>query len=191
MPIKVYTAGAWSRLRDAFDLKGKHQLQLDEVIVPVVVVDDLSPGKIAIGQDATVDMQQIAVVGEKASLLLENPAGSGSNLLIDRITISSATTSILTVRLTQTAPLNAMVGGSANISWNNPDQVGTPPGVMFADHGTFTGDVRYQHRSTASTPAVVLPKIVLPPSWLIQCVNGSSNVTLAVTLNFRVQRITQ
>jgi len=42
MPMQIGTARAWGRLRDAFDLKGKHSLLLDEVVVPIVLVEDLT-----------------------------------------------------------------------------------------------------------------------------------------------------
>jgi len=77
MPIRIGTAQAWGRLRDAFDLKGKHSLQLDEVVVPVAIVEDLSRdeplGNLRAAQGGITTAATAAIVGQTQ---LFNPVDS-------------------------------------------------------------------------------------------------------------------
>ena len=186
MPTEIQTPFAWARLADKFRLTGRHKLMLDEVVVPVVLVEDLSEPGIINEQDATCVMVIAAPVGV-AKALLENPAGSGVRFLLDRIVVSGGMNMIPAIQLTQTAPTNPIAGALANVSWNNPEQSGSPPGTMFADDGVFVGESRYNNNLLALTSAIILPKLVLPAGWLIVINTSTAARDIRVVINYRVQ----
>lgn len=141
MPMRIYTATAWQRLRDSFDLKGKHDLQLDEIIVPVVVVADLAPGEQEINQQVSYhfDVPASAVANGKAVLFNGITEDSGRDIIIDRLVASSTATVVWELRQTTNAPVTAIGGSTLTKQFLQLPQVGTPPGRMFADSGAITG----------------------------------------------------
>jgi len=91
MPMPIGTARAWGRLRDAFDLKGKHNLLLDEVVVPIVLVEDLSKdAPLGDLRAAHGGSGQGALAANVSQHQLFNPPGTGQMLELYRASFQSA-----------------------------------------------------------------------------------------------------
>ena len=184
-PIQIQNPRAWGRLVDAFTIRGRHKLLLDEVAVPVVLIEDLSdkPGP---QQEATFTMFVPAAGGAtNITLLLEN-SSVGSIFFIDEITISAASTSILQIQLTATAPVTPAAGGVADKTWNDNTQTPVVSGTMFADLGVFVGPDVWNHRTLSQTPQHIHPKLILRPGQLISVRNTTTNQELRVVINARI-----
>lgn len=187
MPIPIYTAGAWQRLRDAFDLKGKHNLLLDEVVVPVALVADLSSEATHQANDATAQASVPAEAGETGTALFANIGDTGVDLLVDRIVINCGTSGRFRITSSSNAPLAPIAASSLVVVWNNPDQPGSPPGQIFADEGAFIGDRLYDFQHLASTSWYIEPKWVLPPNSGLAINFTTVNILFQVTFQYRVR----
>jgi len=192
MPINVYTANAWSRLRDAFDLKGKHQLQLDEVIVPVAIVADLASETTNVRNDATLFIAVPAAgVGDTGKALLQNTSPTfelgTATILLDRIYFSSTTTGQWNFHATTIAPLTPIAASTIIKQWNDPTQVSVPAGSGFADEGAFgTGKIMQLRLNAAAALYWIEPKWVLQPGQNFVVQHASTNIGFEVTFQYRV-----
>ncbi len=189
MPTPIQNAGAWTRLQELFGILGRHKLQLDEVVVPVVVIGNTTEIEEFTPLDATYVFHVPADVAGPSSAILLNDAGSGVRMLIDRVVLTTSTTHAVEMRLSTTAPLNAVAGGFANQSWNNFNQPGGPPGTLFGDHGSFVGLRRYANFQIANTPYAVFPKLVVEPGVELVVSNTSGNLILRCTVNVRIESL--
>ena len=185
MPMRIYTSDAWQRLRDAFDLKGKHDLLLDEIIVPVALVANIAQDLPKIPVDATFSLQVAADVAGNGKAIVQNDS-VGSRFLVDRITFSANTTGRFNIQLTNTAATNAIAGGSADKTWNNRLQTPDVPGAMFADHGTFTGPDIWSGIVLGGTARQYLVKAVLEPGESILVSGVGTNEIFDAVFNVRV-----
>ena len=138
MPIKIGTARAWGRLRDLFDLKGKHELQLDEIIVPVVIVenvaDELKEGNLGQAQGGRA---QAAAVGFIGQVQLFNPVGSGRMYELYQAVMNGGVNQVFDM-----GPVTAAIATSNFGQWQDRRLTGLP-----------TGDI--QGQSTVAAPALV------------------------------------
>jgi len=185
--ISIQNPRAWGRLVDAFSLTGRHLLRLDEIVVPVVVVENLAPSdEVLSDADATYTIIVAADALGPGRAILLNDAGSGVRFLIDKITISAAGTMNQVVTLSTTAPTTGIAGGSADKTWNNNAQAGEPPGTMFADRGVFVGPDVYSAVRLANTPSIVEPKLVLDPGQEVVVQSPTTNLLLRVVINARI-----
>ena len=157
---------------------------LDEVVVPVVLIEDLSD-KPSPQQEATFAMRAPATAAQPLSLLLEN-SSVGSIFLVDEITFSVSADSFLQITLTTTAPVNPVAGGAADKTWNDNLQTPVVPGTMFADTGAFVGPDVWHGRITTDTLAQVTPKLILRPGQLIAITNTTVNQELRTVINARI-----
>ncbi len=188
MPVKIQNARAWRKLQAAYSLVGRHILQIDEVIVPVIVLDDFSVESVAVPEDATFTMQVAADVAGKGKGILQNDS-VGSRFLVDRVTFSGNNTGRFNVQLTVTAAVNAIAGGSADKTWNNRLQTPVVPGAMFADHGAFVGPDIWSGIVLGGTARTVEVKAVLEPGESILASGIATNEIFDVVFNVRVVAI--
>jgi len=161
MPIQIGTARAWARLRDAFDLKGKHNLQLDEIVVPVVVVEDLSlQAPLADLRPAEAGFLDPSAIGFISQTQLFNPVGSGRMIFLYQIIVTSQNDSgCLIGPATTTMPL------VANGNWQDRRLDGVPagdiqsqtnaPGTSLIDAITWLVEF--------NVPVILELEVVLPP----------------------------
>lgn len=191
MPLRVYNASFFQRLRDAFDIKGKHEFLLDEIIVPVVVVESLSTELSSEPEDCTYQTSIAATVGDPGSFVLLNELDSGWNILIDKITMGTGVAATeFVITLTEVAPVSAIAGGAFRKTWNNANQPSTPPGTAFADDAAgWAGAEIFRHRTLNQTVLVHEPKVVIPPGQEIAVQNTDDNAAFTVTMNARAIRI--
>ena len=94
MSVKIQEVTTSQKLIKKFALVGQISPQLDETIVPVVVLDDLSkltPDDVP----CFGGVSRAAVVAEYSHVSLVNPPGSGVLLKIDAITVNSGTSGIV------------------------------------------------------------------------------------------------
>ena len=185
MPISIQNSRAWGRLVDAFTIRGRHKLLLDEIVVPVVLIEDLSdkPGP---QQEATFTMfAPPQGAGVDVVLLLEN-SSVGSIFFIDEITIGSENNVIVQITLTTTAPVAPAAGGEADKTWNDNTQTPVVSGTMFADLGAFVGPDVWKGEFLADTPQHITPKLILRPGQLIAISVITTNSGLRAVINARI-----
>jgi len=156
MPMKIGTARAWGRLRDFFDLKGKHDLQLDEIIVPVAVVADLTEADPLADLRAAQGGQVVSpAVGFVGQMQVFNPAGSGVVL-----EVYLAQFAALAAVNYQLGPVTAALATDAAAQWQDRRLFGLPA-------------ARIQNQATLVGPTLVRPFIV----------RQTSNVTFGINLD--------
>jgi len=119
MPKQIQVGAITQALQRAFGFKGKYIPMLDEVIVPVWVVQDATPAAVARIVGATRN-EQATLVGEFAHVWLWNPPGSGvigsiSNVAIQLtddadIQLTKPFSVVAKIAVTDTKPGTALVG---------------------------------------------------------------------------------
>ena len=188
MPMQIQTAGAWRRLVEAFDLKGKAQLRLDETVVPVFVVNE-EPTEIAADPvDATwTFFVSNTAASPTTALLLNNSVGS--RILIDEVMYSTSLTATVVMILTATAAVNPVAGGAADKTWNNNLQTPVVPGLQFGDSGAFVGPDIYNAGCLPSTPITVATKVAIDPGQAFAVQIQTNNLQLRCRMLGRVVAI--
>ena len=189
MPIQVQNTKVWGRLVDAFTLTGRHKLLLDEIIVPVVLVENLSEEQSSQERHASYTMDVAAGIGLISKGVLLNDAGSGVQILIDRVTMTASATSTLDILLSRTAATNPIAGGAADQGWNDLDVPGAPPGTLFADSGVFVGPLLHANKQIINTPMLIDLKLILQPGVALVCQTSTSDKSLQITINARIVSI--
>ncbi len=116
MPTEVQTPGAWVRLADAFRLTGRHRLLLDEVIVPVAIIENLAPedplANLRFAQGGIAAQGAVATV---AQCQLFNPAGSTVVLDLYQVSFASNTSSVAY----QMGPVAAALASDNPAQWQD------------------------------------------------------------------------
>lgn len=145
MPTEIQNASITRSLVNLFRVKGRFRPRLDELIVPVALVANTLEDDEAREQKATAFVQAAAPgAGLSARAFFGNGFSSttGAILIVDRVLISrQAGGAAVNVRIQQTTnvPVAPIAGSSTDVSWNDQGQPGTPPGLVAADDGGFTG----------------------------------------------------
>jgi len=190
MPMQIYTADAWQRLRDFFDLKGKHNLQLDEVIVPVAVVANIAPELEQLNQPVVYKFSVPATAGlvGKAVLINGLTTDTGRDIVIDRMVGTSASTGRWNIHNTANAPITPIAASTLDKTWRQWPQDGTPPGEMFADEGASTGDDIVSFRNGGNNFWDVAVDELLAFQQAIVCSVVATNVQFEVSMFGRVVR---
>jgi len=92
MPLPVQNADASSALQRTFSTVGRLRLQLDQVVVPVAIVADLSAnGTLPVSRRACAAASAPAVANESAYFRFETPAGVFA--VIESVTLRGAASS--------------------------------------------------------------------------------------------------
>ena len=153
MPTKVQNAQAWIKLQREFGILGRHKMLLDEVVVPTVVIADLSEDDAALNNLVQYRFSVPAVVATVGKAILFNgvTADSGRDIIIDRIVGSCAVTSPWMVHHTTNAPITPIAASTLDQTFAQWPQVGVPIGRMFADSGAITGDDIVSFRTQGGT----------------------------------------
>jgi len=191
MPMPIYSSGAWQRLRDAFDLKGKHSLLLDEVVVPVAVVAELS------GVEGSQTASATAFIGApaagaliKSACLLSNLFDGTSRLIVEAITAIPSLTTSYTIGLTTIAPILPIAASTIVKQWDDQSRPGVPPGSAFANEGIFSGSGQMFEGVLASNQFKRIPvNIVLNFGDEIYFQCGNNNTATACTYQYRVESV--
>ncbi|MEE8606275.1 MAG: hypothetical protein V3S55_01620 [Nitrospiraceae bacterium] len=174
--MKIGTARAWGRLRDFFDLKGKHELLLDEVVVPVAVVADLTEA------DPLADVRQAlggdtraGVAGQNTQVQLFNPAGSGVMFELYLISVGQqAVTATLNL-----GPTTAALGADRGAQWQDGRLPGNPVGrIQFANVVGILLIDAFKVRTLPSTNAQFNVNAFVPPGrgFMIEAVTAATPI---------------
>ena len=153
MPTEIQTPRQWLALAEEFKLTGRHLLQLDEVIVPVVLVSDLSSPAAALNQKVVYyfNVPASAVANGKAVLFNGVTADTGRDIIIERIVMSMASAQSWELRFTTNAPIAPIAAAQLFKNFRQDPQVGIVPGNMFADSGAITGELIMRPQIQANT----------------------------------------
>lgn len=188
MPIEIQTSSAWGRLADKFRLTGRHKLLLDEVLVGVVLVEDLSAEAAQPEQDVSYRflVPASAVANGKAILFNGATADTGRDIIIDRVLCASAANANYDLRFTTNAPLAPIAASDLEKQWRAVPQVGVPPGNMYADSGAIIGPELWRIPAIANTLIDVEVGVRLGSiqGLSLQCV--ANNLTFFATFFGRV-----
>lgn len=188
MTIPIQSSTVWGRLADAFRLTGRHKLLLDEVISPVVLVEDLTTESADVQNDATAHFAVPAAgAGDKGFAVLANLNNPGTDLLVDRITFSSASVDNIIISLNNIAPLLPIAGATLNKAWNDFTQQGVPSGTLFASEAAMAATgVLYQVENTSNTMQIFDVKLVIGNNAVLSVGDSRSDVLFHVTIQYRV-----
>jgi len=192
MPIKIFNAKAAQTLQGFFDYKGKHDLKLDEIIVPVAIVADLS-GDEALGQSKFVlHIQSPAVAATTVRHAYFNGVANdtGVDVVVDKIVLSSAANSVIVFIQTQIAPINPTAAAVINNVWRQWPQVGTPPGTGFSNDAAMGGTTIYQADNLARVPAAFYPDITLGAQRGLSITQAIANTAFQTTWYMHTQKRT-
>ncbi len=174
MPMKIGTARAWGRLRDFFDLKGKHELQLDEVIVAVAVVADLTEADpLADERLAQGGRQEAAAAGFVGQVQLFNPAGSGIVAELYQVSFNESSTALY-----QLGPVALAIATANGGQWTDRRLNGFPvceiQGQAINAAMNLVNPVTFHVLS--STTTVVRLDAILPPGSGYMVENNQQNL---------------
>lgn len=86
MPVEIQNPKAWAKLVDEFGLTGRHQILIDEVILGVAIVADLTDQE-GSGVASAIAQANMTLAGTVGVVGLENVLGSDRDVLIDKIVI--------------------------------------------------------------------------------------------------------
>jgi len=176
MPMKIGTARAWGRLRDFFDLKGKHDLQLDEIIVPVALVADLTEA------DPLADLRQAqggedlgAAAGFIGQMQVFNPVGSG--IVIEVYSVQASTVASTTWTI---GPVTATLAVNGQAIWQDTRLSGIPVGRFQAQALVAGPQIvdGYKVRSLSGAHFFLSPRVTLLPGNGYRVEAGTQNLQI-------------
>jgi len=191
MPIQIQTAKGWRRLQEAFSIVGRHRLMLDEVVVPVAILEDLTLQPDTANDRATLSITCPAEALERSACVLFNTNAAldptGAILLVERVYMTSGLVGNISINQTTVAPLNPIAGSVIRKLWNDPSQPAVPAGTGFADGSAFgaAGEI-YIGTQLANTPFVVEVNQILPALAGLAVVGGAINTEIKATFQYRV-----
>lgn len=130
MPLQVQNDRVSGQIHDAYNVVGRYRAQIDEIIVPVCLVDDLTGGAGAFPliRRATARASQAAVAGEQAVFRFETPGGVLA--VVRQITIRGGTNSRLAVFFGSSFPAPATIAPKAFVDGRIRNRGETPGGVL-------------------------------------------------------------
>ena len=169
MPTEIQTPKPWMRLAEAFRLTGRHKLQIDEVVVPVAIVADLSEKEVLLDvRAAQGGVQQAAVPTFISQTQLFNPNGSG--LIFDLYRLD--TLDNLSNMLFQMGRGNVPLGSTHAGSWQDTRLIGTPIGQIRQQATsliTFLVNPVFIQGSNLLARTIDL-RVTLPPGqgWMVE-----------------------
>lgn len=191
MPVKINSITQSAFLRRAFGLFTGFRLTLDEVVVPVAVIEDATTPSRSTDKPCFGGAQQAAVVAEFSHASLHNPAGSGVLLLLDTAWI----------RLSTNSSLQFWGGGRDGTTVNGSyrdsrlwQQAGVPqvPNARILHHtnvahlGTLRASILY----VGTVPSLEVPLgIIIGQGDDLTLETGSLNVGLDVLFMWRERPI--
>jgi len=184
----IQNTRAWGRLVDAFGLTGRHKLLLDEVVVPVVLVEDVSGPDSSLEDDATMSIFCNSNAGTTGACVFSNFGFTGAILLLDRITIVTSAAMQVLVLQTTIVPVLPIAASNISKTWNDPSRSSEPSGTGFANEGVFGGgDEILEGAMLANTPYQFDVKQVVPPNHQIAVQGGNTNSAIRAAFQYRVR----
>lgn len=137
MPIPVQQGRTLAALVERFGIKGRHLLQLDEIIVPVAIVEDVRASEIK-GTGFADTHFEAGLVGENAVARFTGTPNFNALPLL--VTVRTTASARFAIRLNTSAVSSVLTGPVVRRGFNrwNPQQPGAPTAVTF---GTFAGAV--------------------------------------------------
>ncbi len=185
MPVPVQTTKHVTPLRKAFGLFGGLRLKLDETVVPVAVVEQLSPDD---WSNAFVgDTQAASGAGNVHIWALENPAASGCLIELFEVIVASTNGSIWAITIADPpyVPGNIIAG-----QWQDLAGVyGTGGGIFYLPGRNPSGQMRHAAAAVAVAGAIVAhfnvpaqhdvyyhPKVILHPGQQINVYTQTQNI---------------
>lgn len=179
MPKQINTPGPGRGLVNRFNLKGRFQPVLDEVIVPVTIVEP--EGALTVVQHAVGTQRGAASgAGNQNTIYLINQTGSGALVVVDKVfaTSGSALGDEVQIRIA-----TGSFGGGLGL-WRDGREAGTPRAVMarIAGGAVVLGTGLYD--LTLHGAAIEGPWW-MPEGWLMTVIQTNQNTTLDATFHWR------
>ena len=169
MPTEIQTPKPWMRLAEAFRLTGRHKLQIDEVVVPVAIIADLSEKEVLLDvRAAQGGIKQAIVPTFISQSQLFNPNGSGLIFDLYRVDMLSGAGSMFFQMGRVNVPLaSTHIGG-----WQDTRLIGAPVGQLRQQATsliTFTAFPVFIQGPPTFLQSLPL-RVTLPPGqgWMIE-----------------------
>jgi hypothetical protein len=130
MPLPIQNPRISQQVHEAYNVVGRYRAQIDEVVVPVALVDDLThgAGSFPVVRRAAGRFGQAAVVGEFCTFRFETPPGILG--VIRRIVIRPGAAGALNILFGSTIPAPAGTADKAFIDGRVRNRGETPAGVL-------------------------------------------------------------
>ncbi len=191
MPAQIQSPRVMERLFRAFGIQGKHPLSLDNTVVPVAIVEDLSDRATDFLGTAWVWIRCDATALTESSIQLTNAgARSSVDLTIDRVRVKSQLAMDILLHVTDLTD-GALLLGQANKLWSDGNQLpGVPPGVPDHRDGSAYGAADILAIADLLLPPPVADSMqTFEPGWVLA--PGQKFVARGTTDNVRMEAYIQ
>ena len=190
-PAQIQSPRVMERLFRAFGIQGKHPLSLDNTVVPVAIVEDLSDRATDFLGEAWVFIRCNATAAVGGSIQLTNAGlASSVDLKIEEFGFSTLAAAQCGVKQTSLSDGALLLGVQQKI-WSDTNQLpGVPPGVPdHRDGSAYAGATNLINRTMVATVEQrYSPGWVLAPGekFVITC--STVNVRLQTWIRYSVSR---
>lgn len=182
MPAQIQSPRVMERLFRAFGIQGKHPLSLDNTVVPVAIVEDLSDRATDFLGEAWAFIRCNATAAVGGSVQLTNAGLTSSvDLRIEEFGFSTLANAQCGVKLLDLSD-GALLLGVEEKRWSDTNQLpGVPPGVPdHRDGSAYGASTNLINRSMIATE-----EQRYSPGWVLR--PGQKFVITCSTVNVRLQ----
>lgn len=189
MPAPIQSAGAVARLFAKFGIQGKHPLSLDNTVVPVAILEDVSQEaapQAPVNAWAFVRCNATAAVG--GAIQITNAGlDSAVDLIIDEMEFQTLAASQCGVKLTNLTDGALLLGVQSKV-WRDTGTPGVPPGVPdHRDASAYAANTNLVNKTMVATvPFRFSPGWTLSPGFKIAVTCSTVNVRLQGWFKYRV-----
>ena len=189
MPTKIQNARAFQRLVRAFSIQGRMQLFLDDHVVPVAIVEDLSEEATDVRVNAWAFIRCNATAAVGSSIQLTNAGlDSAVDLVVDECRFQAQTATQYTINLTDLTDGALLLGVQTKV-WSDTNQLpGVPAGVIdHRDGGAYAAASFMDNGSlVANEPRTIQPGWTLAPGQKFVVRLATVNIRLQAWIKYRV-----
>lgn len=189
MAAKIQNARAFQRLLRAFSIQGRMQLFLDDHVVPVAIVEDLSEEAADVRVNAWVFIRVDATAAVGGAAQLTNAGlDSAVDLVIDECRFTAQANTQYTINLTDLSD-GALLTGVTTKVWSDTNQLpGVPSGSPDHRDGSAYAAAAFMDNGSliANEPMTIKPGWTLAPGQKFVVRLATVNVRLQVWIRYRV-----
>ena len=186
-PVTVQTIKQLRELKEKFGIFGGFRLQLDETVVPVAIVEDITRDIDSIDVPCFAGQDRAAVAAEYSHVSLYNPPDSGLLVIVDEIWVSANPTNFVQLRSGARAGTTVNPSFRDSRAWSRASIPQVPQTrLMHHTNALVLGDLRVGPLlATTGESSIFRPDITLAENEDISIVSITVNQALRVVFMFR------